>query len=292
MKRILLIPRIKIHNANALSSPYTIGFPAMTAWLGAVHALQRQLNQKGLDRLVFSSAAVICHEFHLQTYKGNGDFVYSLVGTSNPLDKEGNRPAFIEKGRCHLTASLAIEYTGVDKDNEELLMKALNVCLHASVKLAGGDILNFNKPNVFKINEEDELRELTRKLMPGYAIIERRELMKEAMTNGQDAIDAMLDYLKVIHRSEQGKNDKIEWTSRRNTTGWIVPIATGFHGITLLGQAINQRDSGTPHRFAESIITLGEFIMPYRIKRLDEILWHAYTDIEKNLYLCQQNNVN
>jgi hypothetical protein len=31
-----LISHLKIHNANAMSSPYTIGFPAMTAWL--VHA--------------------------------------------------------------------------------------------------------------------------------------------------------------------------------------------------------------------------------------------------------------
>ena len=35
MKKVLLIPHVKILNANALSSPYTIGFPAMTAWLGA-----------------------------------------------------------------------------------------------------------------------------------------------------------------------------------------------------------------------------------------------------------------
>ena len=42
-KSILLVPRLHIHNANALSSPFTIGFPAMTAWLGAVHALQRKL---------------------------------------------------------------------------------------------------------------------------------------------------------------------------------------------------------------------------------------------------------
>ncbi|MCB1977589.1 MAG: hypothetical protein KDE66_11370 [Nitrosomonas sp.] len=34
MRRFLLIPHLKIHNANAMSSPYTIGFPAMTAWLG------------------------------------------------------------------------------------------------------------------------------------------------------------------------------------------------------------------------------------------------------------------
>jgi len=46
IRRILLLPHIKVINANALSSPFTIGFPAVTACMGAVHALQRQLNEK------------------------------------------------------------------------------------------------------------------------------------------------------------------------------------------------------------------------------------------------------
>ena len=35
MRPFLLIPHIRIHNANAMSSPYSIGFPAMTACLAA-----------------------------------------------------------------------------------------------------------------------------------------------------------------------------------------------------------------------------------------------------------------
>jgi CRISPR-associated protein Csy2 len=96
MKRVLFIPHIKVHNANALSSPYTIGFPAMTAWLGAVHALQRMLNQGEFDSVTFNSVAVVCHNIDLQIYRGKGDFVNSIIGTGNPLDKNGNRPVFIK----------------------------------------------------------------------------------------------------------------------------------------------------------------------------------------------------
>jgi len=65
----MIIPHIEIHNANALSSPYTIGFPAMTAWLGAVHVLQRKLhqNKKGFDEVKFNSTGVACHNINLQT---------------------------------------------------------------------------------------------------------------------------------------------------------------------------------------------------------------------------------
>jgi CRISPR-associated protein Csy2 len=291
MKRIVLIPHIKIQNANALSSPFTIGFPAMTAWLGAVHALQRKLKNIGFKDISFISTAVICHEIDLQTYKGNGDFIHSIVGTGNPLDKDGTRAAFIEEGRCHIYVSLAIEYEGVDKDSETEFIKEITLQLHAGMKMASGDILDFSPPEVFKIIEEKDLRKLTRKLMPGYAIIERRELMKDLMAEGRDAIDAMLEYLKVMHRCELFENETFEWVSKRKTSGWIVPIATGFHGITPLGLAENQRDQDTPHRFAESVVTLGEFVMPYRIKNLDDMLWHTYADIENNLYLCQQNNI-
>ena len=47
MKAYLLISHLRIHNANAMSSTLTIGVPAMTAWLGAVHALERKLGEGG-----------------------------------------------------------------------------------------------------------------------------------------------------------------------------------------------------------------------------------------------------
>jgi CRISPR-associated protein Csy2 len=296
MKRILLIPRIKVLNANALSSPYTIGFPAMTAWLGAMHALQRKLNDK-FAGLLCDAIAVISHDMDLQTYKGKGDYVRSIIATANPLKcskKTGGfeRPPFIEEARCHLTISLVIEYTGIDKTDEGDFLSAVSLHLYKSMKIAGGDILDFKAPEVFKVNDDDDLKKLNRKLMPGYVIIERRDLMLEAMQKKDDAIDTMLDYLIVKHRSEeievkQGEK-KVQWSSKRKTSGWIVPIATGFQGITELAHAQNQRDPNVPHRFAESVVTLGEFIMPYRICNLDNMLWHYHVDLEKNLYLCQQ----
>lgn len=295
MNRFLIIPRLKIHNANALSSPYTIGFPAMTAWLGGVHALQRKLGAGQFKELRFTRAAVACHQLDLQTYKGHGDYVHSIVGTGNPLDKTGQRPSFIEEARCHLNVTLAIECQGVNMPDKDDFLAAVTRQLN-TLKLAGGDILSFNQPEFLSIDGDIELAKLTRKLMPGYVLQERRDLMVSAMQDGHYAIDALLDYLKVSHRSEpvvaaDGENpalDKAKWTAQRKTGGWLVPIATGFHGISELGNAENQRDQDTPHRFAESLVTLGEFVMPYRIKRLDDLLWHSHYDAANNLYLIQQ----
>ncbi len=291
-RQLLTIPHLKIQNANALSSPYTIGFPAMTAWLGAMHALQRKLKADVFSEVTLDAVAVISHDFDLQTYKGSGDFVDSIVGTGNPLDKDGSRPAFIEEARCHLEVSLIIELSGITADDEDELLRATDRILRSDLKIAGGDILNLHDPFYKKVKEgsTDELNSLVRGVMPGYAIIERRQLMIEAMETGQDPIAAMLDYVAVHHSCDRDELGSVIWNSKRKTSGWIVPIATGFHGITELGTALNQRDPDVPHRFVESVVTLGEFKMPLQIQSIDEILWRYCFDEERSLYLCQQSN--
>lgn len=290
IQRVLLIPHLEVHNANALSSPFTIGFPAMTAWLGTMHALQRKINNSGLRNANFHSVAVISHRIILHTYKGTGDFISSIIGTGNPLDKDGKRSAFIEEARCHLDVSMIIHYSGVNKNEEEELIQLVTHHLNASMKIAGGDIKSFQTPLLYKIekNNEAELWKIYRHLMPGYAIIERRELMIEAMNEGQDAMQALIEYLAIHHTCEQDNEGNIKWLSQRKILGWIVPIAIGFHGISPVGHAKNQRNPAVSHRFAESLITLGEFRMLHHITSLDEIFWQYHTDLNNNLYLCQQ----
>lgn len=288
----LLIPNLRVHNANALSSPYTIGFPAMTAWMGAMHALQRHVQAQDFEDVEFKSMAVVCHDFDLQTHKGENDYVHSIIGTGNPLDKSGNRPSFIEEARIHLTVSLLIEIDDLGFVGFDELKEVVDSCLQGKMKLAGGDILTTDWSSsceLVTVEGNAEERQLLNRLMPGHCLLERRDLMEQSMSEGQDGIDALLDYLKVTHASQLDEKEKVTWESSRKTKGWIVPIATGFHGISELGQAVQQRDATTPHRFAESIITLGEFVMPYRLNELDQILWHYDVDAENNLYLCRQN---
>ncbi|MFT6219936.1 MAG: CRISPR-associated protein Csy2 [Lentimonas sp.] len=287
-RQFLLISHLKVHNANALSSPYTIGFPAMTAWLGATHFLQRQLQQNGFGNVNLPSVAISCHHIDLQTHKGHGDFVHSIIGTSNPLDNNGNRPAFIEEARCHLEVSILIEYQGLNPDDSVGFIEFINNQLQ-KMKFAGGDVSSFKKIELISVDEDEEksIKKALNKLMVGYVLVNRSDLVKKSMIDGKDALDALLDHLKVMHRSSPNPNDddKFNWASSKKESGWLVPIATGFQGISEIGIAKNQRDIKTPHRFAESVVTLGEFIMPCRIENLDDILWQYH--IDQDLYLCQ-----
>ena len=147
IKRFIVLPHLKIHNANAMSSPYTIGFPAMTAWLGAVHAIERKihaLNMAELNPVRLVSAAISCHDFNLQTYRGENDYVSSIISTANPLDKDGNRPAFIEEARCHLEVTLLIELAGLNPDHDAMLLAHIdNFC--KTMKFASGDLLTMQE---------------------------------------------------------------------------------------------------------------------------------------------------
>lgn len=291
-KKILLLPHLRIHNANALSSPFTIGFPAMTAWLGATHALQRKLKNIGVN-LIFKSTAVVNHQFELQTYRGENDYVSSIIGAGNPLDKFGKRSSFIEEARCHLDVSLLIEVEGISQEQEICFLDQVTHLLNTNMKIASGDIQSFKTLSIHVLEENNiaDLIKLTRKIMPGYVLVERRDLMMEAMRQGQDAMDAMLDYLAIHHSCTQNDDGVISWQAHRKSqkdkpAGWIIPIATGFQGISDLGQAKNQRDPSVLHCFAESLVTLGEFKMPHRFHSIDEMLWCYHVDMQNNLYQC------
>jgi len=168
-----------------------------------------------------------------------------------------------------LNVSLIVECAGSPFDkslfNHKAWLAALPHYLNAGLKIAGGDLLAFAKPELIPVDEAKELSYLMRRLMPGYALIERRDLMIDAMQNGADAINALPAYLKE-HRSQLADNGQVEWCTQRKTDGWIVPIATGFHGISELGIAENQHDPDTLHRFAESLVTLGEFVMAVLVR--------------------------
>ncbi len=290
IKKLIVLPHIKVQNANALSSPFTIGIPALTAFLGATHNLQRLLNQSGFNDFIVHSTGIVVHSADLQTHKGSGDFVHSIIGTGNPLDKDGKRSAFIEEARIHLDVSLVLEYSGIARDEKEIVLEKISQKLY-KMRLAGGDIMGFREPTYATVKKgSDDMKFLCKKLMPGFVLVERRELMLEMMSKGQDAIESLIHYLGV-HNSCESNEEGVIWHQKRATSGWIVPLAVGFQGISDIGFAKNQRDEDTPHRYAESIVTLGEFKMAYKITSLDEMLWVYRFDKENALYQCTQQKL-
>lgn len=290
MKKILFFPQMRVINANARSSFCTIGVPGIPSWCGFMHALERQLKENE-HAISLNKIAVVCHKIKLHTYKGDNRYESSIINTANPPKKDGSPSSFIVEARCNLTLSILIEYENYSEIEKKTLTNTIDQLVMAILKFAGGDIIKNQPSELLDIDDDIKERKLINRLMPGYCLIERKELIKDSMTNNQDTLDILLDHLKTTYQCTL-INDEAHWYGTRKTKGWIVPISVGYHGVTELNRAINQRDYQIPHLFAESIITLGEYVMSYRIPSLDRILWHYHVDQENKLYICTQTFTN
>lgn len=258
MKTILL-SHVTANNCNAMSGPFVVGFPAMTGWLGFTHALQRLL---GIE---VKKTGVVVHRFHLDT-TGSSPNTYSK--TTLLANKHGNtkKDSISPECYCSLTVSIIITYDNPSK--VDMSSDIIRKTIMSRLKLVGGDINTIKQIRLMDINKKNDWYKLRRKLMPSYAIINRRGLAISKMMEGMDAADMIIDA-----------------ASPTAELGWIVPNCVGYQCLTEPEFVQNQRDQTKPHRFAEPILTLCQFIMPYTIDKMDNMLWEY--KIDNNLYYCE-----
>jgi CRISPR-associated protein Csy2 len=327
---VLLLPRLRVQNANAISSPLTWGFPPPSAFTGFAHALQRRLNSQGLD-LRFGSVGIACHQFEPQTFQPPGRYTQVFNLTRNPLDKDGNTQAIVEEGRTHMEVSLLITVSGDDCPLNDEQCKALAAkVLHQAegMRLAGGSILHNPRRGKhpaqwidWPTNREGQtsaFAQLRRHLAPGFVLVSRAQLLADHVSALQKeradstALDALLD-LCALHYTpptlttadaeiDTGEGDESadvqavnlptvaskDWTVSRRKPGWLVPLPVGYAAISQLyapGEVKNARDNDTAFRFVESVLSLGEWVGPHRIKNLHDLLWRHHAQPEAGLYV-------
>lgn len=296
-KQYLLLSNLYIHNANAMSSSYTIGFPAITGGLGAVHALERNLNANGFPNLCLKKIAISCSECSVQWYRGPGDYKWSICGTANPLKKKGSgfeRPPFVEEPRCDLRVNLLIEMFGYQGEDKELLQCVAKQL--ARLKIAGGDIVNEIDSSCLKIlsldpEKETDRRKMNYALRPGFVIRSRRGLLLNYQAG--DSLDGLLSAMKVICHLEKDANGKVVSSQyeKYKSDSWLVPIVVGFKDISGQCKVDNQRTYEYEHHFVEPIATIGEFVLPYRCESVSEFMWSYRYDAGNGLYLCETEDL-
>lgn len=267
---LILLPRLRVEGANAISGPLTWGFPAPSAFTGFVHALHRRV---GTDEVRLEGVGIVCHAFEPQIYQP-GPFSRRFRLPRHPMEKDGSPPGTVEEGRVHLTISLLI---GVHIDPEvEFEEEADHNHLAAAVgnaalgmRLAGGvprDAhypASFHELNDFQSDREAEFRKLRRKLLPGFVLRQRHDLLAThlAQLRSQQPDASALDALMALIRlnvepvaDDPETPDKVTWRARRLQPGWLVPPASRLRShlaapSTRYGaQCPRQRDSVSVRR--------------------------------------------
>lgn len=318
---LLLLPRLRIQNANAMSSPMTWGFPAMSAFVGVQQVLERNLPDD--IKLVFNEIGVVCH--HIEPQVTEGGFIKAFHLTRNPVDKSGSTAAIVEEGRAHLDVSLLI---GVESEGDDLgsaeRRNAIAQALYEQVqgmRIAGGSVMpsldtrKRHRPELisFSALEADRKKQwqrLKRRLLPGFALVLRDDLLTEhtvtlkAQDENATALDAWLDLSRLNHEChvEQVKDDKdgkekevVRWNVRRPYSGWLVPIPVGYGAISDLyqpGEVANARDSSVPFQFVESLYSIGEWVSPHRFQTPDDLMWFVENDLDRGIYRLQNDYAN
>lgn len=294
MKTYLLLPHLRIHGANGMSCAYAAGFPAMTAFLGFVQALE---NKIGFAK--FQKVGLVVHKSELQAYYQESSYCWNLKLRKAPSDRNGNASPIIEQALIHMEISLLIEVDGIQPQQEPELLEHLRKIL-PMMRIAGGTILGFWEiPDLFYVeegahsgqeHEEDSSipHEILHRLMLGYALISRTDLMDKLQKEGRgDALDRILYAISLQNIPHESADGTVcEWERKKLIPGWLVPLAVGFHDLSGAIRVKEQRAYHREHHFAEPLLTLCEFKMPYHFTSIDEMMWQYHYDSSKGNYLC------
>ncbi|WP_045737742.1 type I-F CRISPR-associated protein Csy2 [Xanthomonas sp. MUS 060] len=308
---LVVVPHLRVQNANAVSSPLTHGFPSITAFLGLMWALERKTIDAGLD-LAFNAVGVICHDHQEQVTEGG--FVKSFHLTRNPVNKDGATAAIVEEGRIHLELSLVFAVHSkrwLSDPATHAADLAVVTDLLAGMRVAGGSVLPPPHPQrprhqaqiiAFTGTPSDQqtlFRKLRLRLLPGFALVARDDLLGtrlaelQAHTPEATGLHAWLSLSRINWRHvPDAAAGKGEWQHDRTGQGWIVPIPVGYGALGAVhdaGSVANARDATTPFRFVESLYSVGEWISPHRLQSPHHLLWYADSQPAADLYRCRND---
>ena len=215
MSQYLLINRIRVQNANAIAG-FTWGFPSITHFMGFAHNLSRKLSESGFSGFELSGCGVVAHDHHVHTYSGS-----RFTQSKNPayfmadVDKvlKGKTPSIIEEGKMNMMVSLLIGFDGfLGNQADSFIEWVKKQCLLQ--RLAGGTILTIEKIHIFDIEEKNKFFLLKRKLLPGFALMDRAgDLAQHYESNLREnseaeLLDAWLDFAALKQRARP-KSDLI-----------------------------------------------------------------------------------
>jgi CRISPR-associated protein Csy2 len=316
---VLVLPRLRVQNANAISSPMTWGFPSITAFVGLMHALARRLPlNSGIE---FRGVGIICHDFEEQADAG---YTRAFRLTRNPVDKYGSTLAIVEEGRIHLDITLVFLVSLAEPhwpENERKNLADAIGKVVAEMRISGGSVFppltdgprRAPRPRLQLLPDDEDkkrayFRRMSRRWLPGFALVSRDDLLRAHAKALQETdpkatlLDAWLDLSRLNWRATRTSRvvdgtdeeiDTVEWIADPHK-GWTVPIPVGYAAISELyaaGDVAGARDMTTPFRFVESVYSIGQWVSPHRLTDFNDLLWYSEHQEKGHLYSCRNDFV-
>ncbi|MBN1007479.1 type I-F CRISPR-associated protein Csy2 [Amphritea pacifica] len=297
----LLLDRIEIESANAISSPLTYGFPAISGFLGAVHALNRKLVEAGIT-LDLSGVLIACHDIQVQRYRPHAYTDYSFNQSRNPIKKDGKTASIIEEGKVHLTVSLVVEVSAsrkeardIDDDIDHIEERCRQIIFQQ--RMAGGSVRSIKQVRFFNTSDGEQIK---RSLLPAFVLMDAKKDLVDITRTLQESnpeansLDALIEVATLHHVPVETKVSKSGWQTQSPKTGrgWLVPMPVGYQALSPKfdpGQLQNCRTVDYPSHYVEALYSLGKWLFPNRLPNdLSSCFWR-YSQSD-NLYLMTQTS--
>lgn len=304
----LLFKKVIIEGANAISSPLTYGFPAITGFLGSFHAMSRKMIRfEGLNDLSLGGVLLACHECQPQIYRDKKYSNYTFNQTRNPIKKDGKTASIIEEGKCRLVMSFAVEVLSdnrVDDATTQILMTQTKQWIQQQ-RMAGGSVQGIDRFNPVQFIDYDDVDAIAAHLLPAFVLMnaedEFAQIIDDVQTGNPEAtsLDALIAVCALKHIPETDTKGDTKWKALSPKTGhgWLVPMPLGYQGISELydvGVMQNTRNPEYPSQYVEAVYGLGKWVYPQRLGGayseydIADAFWRYHYDSEQNLYLVTQ----
>jgi CRISPR-associated protein Csy2 len=285
--RYLMLPRMVVKDFNAESNQYVAGIPAMTAFTGYGHVLERKMQASGWHVQV-EGVAVLLHDMQLQA--GHPKCPAAMKGAKDLIN-----PPIIEeiKGDMRVTLVLRLTWDEDDIDIWDWVGNTFDQFTSDELRLVydwvlslpccGGSCHSVGSIKIFgKGDNRDKLTQQLRRIHQvdtGYFITPRDDLL--ALTPNaeqQDILDVLLDTQRLTtYKDEHGQQK-----CRRDQKGWLIPLAVGYQAIEIPQTRRGVRNA-SHHVYAEPLTGLGELV------HASSPLWRPDFDLETLCWVHQHD---
>ncbi len=303
----LVFNKVQIADANSISSPITYGFPAVTGFLGAFHAMSRKMmTMETWQDYSLGGVLLACHDCQPQIYRPSKYSNYTFNQSRNPIKKDGKTASIIEEGKCHLTMTFVVEVLGEDElsvdEKQQLIAQSQTWILQQ--RIAGGSVHALARFDPVTFIEAESIDSVIPMLMPAFVLMDAQqdfaEIIGEVQAENLDAtaLDALIDVCALHHipeeKTKKGQTVTVwKTTSKKTGCGWLVPMPIGYQGISPKYEAgimQHTRNPEYPSQYVEAIYGLGKWVYPQRLgENIANAFWRYTYDEEHALYLIAQN---
>lgn len=293
MSRYVVIPRMRVQNANMQSNGLLLGGVPLFAANMFAHHLARQLGTQD-EGIIY-----IHHDQQRLGGQAYGRFTPAqrrgavFIGKKDYSSKNKYALSLQPTASCHLEFSLVIKFSSSRISPEKLT----NILKRS--RFAGGQIIEFLE---ITTHAENELENALKKIKTGFAILDRQDLLIEYQQRKQiNRVQAFTQLLalKVDALRTFFNDQNLSWISATNLGyALLEPLTDQRAGIR---QAQDQKT--TAHAYAEPLTGIVQYFSLGEILRrnteaeddtwhnLQKLLW-TYHWPQDDIFLLKQNCIN